>query len=100
MLYQIEVSDLAEAELRAIRVFDRRRIVDAIREQLQHVPGTATRNRKCLKSVIPRFEHVAPIWELRGGEFRVFYDVADVNQTVYVRAVRRKGQGQVTENIL
>jgi mRNA-degrading endonuclease RelE of RelBE toxin-antitoxin system len=43
---------------------------------------------------------VAPIWELRVGEHRVFYDVSPSESVVYVRAVRRKPRGSKTENIL
>ena len=41
-----------------------------------------------------------PIWELRVGDYRVFYDVAPAEQVVYVRAVRRKPAGKTTEDIL
>lgn len=43
---------------------------------------------------------VPPIWELRVGEFRVFYDVDEPSNMVYVRAVKRKLAGQRTEEIL
>ena len=48
---------------------------------------------------MPRFEQVPPIWELRVGSFRVFYDADDANQQVHIRAVRHKGQTQTTEDI-
>jgi mRNA-degrading endonuclease RelE of RelBE toxin-antitoxin system len=43
---------------------------------------------------------VAPIWELRVGDYRVFYDVSAAESVVYVRAVRRKRRGTKTEDIL
>jgi len=43
---------------------------------------------------------VVPIWELRVGEFRVFYDVDEEAQTVFVRAVRHKPPHKTTEEIL
>lgn len=73
--YEIEIADLAAEELKDIRLFDRRRVVDAIRNQLAHQPTVATTNRKRLQSAVPEFEHTPPIWELRVGEYRVFYDV-------------------------
>jgi mRNA-degrading endonuclease RelE of RelBE toxin-antitoxin system len=100
MPFQIEVTDLAETELSAIHVFDRRRIVDVVREQLTHQPTVETRNRKRLDAAAPAFDHVAPVWELRVGDYRVFYDVNAENETVYLRAVRLKQQGQTTEEII
>jgi mRNA-degrading endonuclease RelE of RelBE toxin-antitoxin system len=43
--------------------------------------------------------HRPLVWELRVGDVRVFYDVDAEAQEVNVRAVRRKGQGQTTEDI-
>ncbi len=43
---------------------------------------------------------VPPIWELRVGEFRIFYDVAEEERKVYVRAVRRKPPHKTTEETL
>ena len=41
-----------------------------------------------------------PIWELRVGEHRIFYDVNVEERTVYVRAVRRKAPHKTTKEIL
>jgi mRNA-degrading endonuclease RelE of RelBE toxin-antitoxin system len=100
MAFEIESTNPAAAELKAIRTFDRRRIVDEIYAQLEHQPATATKNRKCLAAAVPGFDHVPPVWELRVGEYRVFYDVDESAQTVNVRAIRRKEQGQTTEDII
>ena len=100
MPYKIEITDLVFDELRTIAVFHRRRIIEEINVQLTHQPTNATRNRKLLSAAVPAFEHAAPIWELRVGEFRVFYDVNEASGIVYIRAVRRKGQGQTTEDLL
>lgn len=62
MPYQIELSELAIRELKAIRAFDRRRIVDALKEQLAREPMEPRRMRKRLDAVSPSFEHVPPIW--------------------------------------
>lgn len=99
MAYQIELTELAVAELKAIRIFDRQRIVNELKRQLVHQPSVPTRNRKTLKAVSPGFEHVPPIWQLRVGDFRVFYDVDEGKQTVYVRAVRLKEAHQTTEDV-
>lgn len=100
MAYEIEITDFAESELKAIRPFDRRWIFDEIYKQLEHQPAVATRNRKRLDATCPDFEYVPPIWELRIGEYRVFYDVNEATNTVYIRAIRRKTRNQTTEDIL
>ena len=41
-----------------------------------------------------------PIWELRVGAYRVFYDVDEDLNVVYVRAVREKPPDKRTEDIL
>lgn len=99
MAHEIRFSGSAAEELRRFAVFERRRIVDEINNQLSHEPTVVTRNRKCLLGLTPGFEHRPPVWELRLGDIRVFYDVDEEAQEVHVRAIRRKGQGQTTEDI-
>ena len=100
MAYEIEITDLAVGELKDIRVFDRRRVLDAIRSQLTHQPTVATRNRKRLDAAAPGFEHVPPIWELRVGDYRVFYDAEESKRVVCVRAVRHKNHEQTTKDVI
>jgi mRNA-degrading endonuclease RelE of RelBE toxin-antitoxin system len=45
------------------------------------------------------FEYEPPLWELRVGEFRVFYDGKADSRTVYVRAVKQKPSGKTTREI-
>jgi mRNA-degrading endonuclease RelE of RelBE toxin-antitoxin system len=98
MAYEIVMHELAVEELETVRTFDRRRIVAEIRQQLTHEPALPSRNRKCLADLTPSFEHEPPIWELRVGNVRVFYDVNEAERRVHVRAVRRKDR-QTTEDI-
>ena len=100
MAFTVELTRRASNDLKPFRTFDQRRITDAIKEQLQHQPTEATKNRKCLEGVEPEFDYEPPLWELRCGEFRVFYDVDQEGQVVHVRAIRRKDQGQTTEDVL
>src|ERR1700678_1771843 len=100
MAYQIVVHELAVEELESRRAFDQRRILGDIREQLADQPDVPTRRRKCLIDLAPSFEHELPVWELRVGEFRVFYDVAAEENTVHIRGVRRKQTEQRTEDIV
>ena len=99
MPYEIRIHELAVAELAALRKYDQRRILDAIEEQLTQQPTLATRRRKCLIGLTPEFEHLQPVWELRVGAVRVFYDVDEGSQWVHVRAVRRKEPTERTKDI-
>jgi mRNA-degrading endonuclease RelE of RelBE toxin-antitoxin system len=100
MRYEIVVHELALEELESIRAFDQRRILAEIREQLADQPSVPTRRRKCLIDLTPSFEHELPVWELRVGAFRVFYDVTEEERIVHVRSVRRKQLQQRTEDIV
>ena len=99
MRFEVVVHELAESELAELRTFDRRLLLDAMESQLAHQPTQATRNRKRLDGLTPKFEHVPPVWELRVGVFRIFYDVDESIHVVNVRAVRRKWPHQTTEQI-
>jgi len=99
MPYEIQLHESASNEIESLRVFDQRLIMDAIEKHLSHQAVVPTRRRKRLDALIPQFEHVPPIWELRVGSFRVLYDVDEASRVVHVRAVRRKGPGQTTKDI-
>ena len=99
-VFEIRFAERVEEDLRNIRIYYRNQILDAIEEQLAHEPDTRTRNRKLLENLIPPWQTLAPIWELRVGEYRVFNDVLSNESVVYVRAVRRKPRGSKTEDIL
>ena len=99
MPYEILVHERAVEEIEALRSFEQRQVMDAIEEQLTHQPAVSTRRRKCLQGLTPAFEHVLPVWEIRVGTLRVFYDVDEAAVQVNVRAVRRKERGQTTEEV-
>lgn len=96
----VEFAESVADDLAELRAFDRRDILDRIEEQLAHQPTEETRNRNPLWGLEPPWEHVEPIWELRIGEYGVFYDVDEEAATVTVRAVRRRPPGKTTEAIL
>ena len=75
---------------------DLRKLLD----QLLREPTTPTKHRKLLVNLVPPWTAEPPVWELRVGEHRVFYDVAESERVVYVRAVRRKRPRETTEDIL
>lgn len=100
MSFSIQITDIAYDELRTIKSFYRRQIVDAIDEQLAHEPTTETKNRKILMGIRPDFEHEPPVWELRVGQYRVYYDINEEAKAVLVRAVRQKPPHKTTEQIV
>jgi mRNA-degrading endonuclease RelE of RelBE toxin-antitoxin system len=100
MSFEIIVHESAAREIEAFRAFDQRRIVHDMAEQLGDQPTLVTRRRKCLGTLVATFEHEPPIWQLRVGDFRIFYDVDDELQLVHIRAVRRKETDQTTGDVL
>ena len=67
----------------------------------QAAARTGPTNEACQTTpkLVPPFEHVPPIWQLRIGDHRAFYDVDDAKRVVLVRAVRRKPPQATTEEI-
>ena len=57
--FEIEIADLAAKELKGMRAFDRRRVVEEVERQLADQPTEVSKNRKRLDSAVPDFEHVA-----------------------------------------
>jgi mRNA-degrading endonuclease RelE of RelBE toxin-antitoxin system len=98
--FAVQIMPSALEELKAVKVFYRRQIAKAIDEQLHDQPTSATRHRKILAVTQASFAFEPPLWELRIGNFRVFYDVDEQNQIVYVRAVREKPPDATTEEVL
>jgi mRNA-degrading endonuclease RelE of RelBE toxin-antitoxin system len=99
-MYEIKFSSGVEDDLKKIKAYDLRKIFEEIEEQLKSEPLETTKNKKILKNLVPPFEAVLPIRELRVGEYRIFYDVDEQNEVVFVRAVRRKPPHKTTEEIL
>ena len=99
-VYQLRFARDVVADLKKLTAYHRRLILDAIEKQLSTEPTRPTRNRKVLVNLVPPWTAEPPIWELRVGEHRIFYDVSDAERIVYVRAIRRKPRGRTTEEIL
>jgi mRNA-degrading endonuclease RelE of RelBE toxin-antitoxin system len=99
-MFAIRFAEGDEEDLRKIRVFYRNQILDAIEEQLVHEPDIRTKNRKLLENLLPSSQRVTPVWELRVGEYRIFYDCSPARAAVSVLAIRRKRRGAKTEEIL
>jgi mRNA-degrading endonuclease RelE of RelBE toxin-antitoxin system len=99
-VYEIRFAAGVERDLRRLKAFVRGRILDAIEEQLPYQATIPSRHRKLLINLVPPWVADPPIWELRVGDHRVFYDVADKEGIVYIRAIRVKRAGETTEDIL
>jgi mRNA-degrading endonuclease RelE of RelBE toxin-antitoxin system len=99
-VYQIRFARDVEKDLKKLPAHHRARLLETIETQLLDAPTTPTRNRKLLVNLILPWTTEPPIWELRVGEYRVFYDVSETERMVYVRAVRKKPPGKTTEEIL
>ena len=99
-MYEIRFAAGLVHDLDALRSGERRLVLDGIQRRLRHEPTRPTKHVKRLRKLLPPFEHVPPIWQLRIGEHRVFYDVDEVEKVVSVRAVRRKPPHMTTEHIL
>ena len=99
-MYRIEFSRSAAEDLSALRAYNQAAVAQGILEQLSHEPTVTTRNRKMLEGQEVPFEAVPPVWELRVGAYRVFCDVNEQEQVVYVRAIREKPPHKTTEEIL
>ncbi|MBI2339065.1 MAG: type II toxin-antitoxin system RelE/ParE family toxin [Deltaproteobacteria bacterium] len=59
-----------------------------------------TKNRKCLRGLVAGFQFEEPLWELRIGEWRIFYDVDEEAKVIVVRVVRLKETGKTTKEIV
>ena len=99
-MYRIEFSFGVKDDLKKIRIHDRKIIIDKIEEKLRYEPSRQTKNQKILENLIPPFESIPPIREIKIREYRVFYDIDEEGKKVYVRAVRKKPPHQTTEDIL
>jgi mRNA-degrading endonuclease RelE of RelBE toxin-antitoxin system len=85
MSYEIEFAESFKAQLRHLPARSRSILLTTIKAQLLHDPLVETRNRKRLRP-----NPLAP-WELRVGDLRVFYEVAEEGaKRVYILAVGEK----------
>jgi mRNA-degrading endonuclease RelE of RelBE toxin-antitoxin system len=71
-----------------------------IKEQLIHEPTKQTKNKKPLPGLKPPWVSREPVWELRVGKFRVYYDVDEEQSLVAIKAIREKPPHLTTEDTL
>ena len=86
MAYDVRFAESVEGHLQVLTAGQRTRVFRAIEVQPTHEPLQETRNRKPLRP-----NPIAP-WELRVGQLRVFYDVAE-GPTPTVHCAGGWGQG-------
>lgn len=98
--FTLAFSEGVREDLERLRAYDRRILLEAIERHLTHAPHIETKKRKLLHHLVPPFEAIPPIWQLRVGIFRIFYDVNEGEHRVFVRAIRRKPRHLKTEDIL
>jgi mRNA-degrading endonuclease RelE of RelBE toxin-antitoxin system len=84
MSFAVELTTRARENLKALRKRDQQIVYDAVAVQLVDRPDQPTRNRKQLE------ENALAPWELRVGNFRVFFDVDAEAARVVVIAVGTK----------
>ena len=90
MDYRIEYSPEAEEHLRLLTARQQATVLDTVETQLGDQPKAETRNRKPMRP-----NPLAP-WELRIGDLRVYYDVAEKPQPlVSIRAIGVKERNRV-----
>jgi mRNA-degrading endonuclease RelE of RelBE toxin-antitoxin system len=88
-MFAIELTISAEDDLRYFRKHEQKTILDTLEKQLLWEPTKETKNRKQLDP-----NDIAK-WELRIGEYRVFYDVDETDFIVKIKAVGHKIHNQL-----
>ena len=96
-MFRIRFARGALDDLKRLRARDRVRVVAEIERCLSEHPQEPSRNRKELAGLVPPWDHVKAVWDMRVGDLRVFYDVDTGAREVIVRAVRRKGRSTTRE---
>jgi mRNA-degrading endonuclease RelE of RelBE toxin-antitoxin system len=83
-VFEIEFTASALEDLGCFKKAEQNLILDNIEASLQHEPLAETRHRKPLRP------NDLSAWELRVGNFRVFYDVNDEDKIVLIKAIGYK----------
>jgi mRNA-degrading endonuclease RelE of RelBE toxin-antitoxin system len=98
--FAIEFSVASKEDYEKLRAFERRRVLAEIEKKLSRGATTESANVKCLGFEPANFTYVLPLWELTIGAFRVFYEVDESENVVYIHAVRRKPPHKTTSQVL
>ncbi len=87
--FAINISDEAATQIGGLARYARRIVLDGIELHLRYRPTEETRRIKLLRP-----NDVAP-WELRLGDYRVLYEVVEVERLVNVLVVGEKRGNQL-----
>lgn len=99
-MYEIRLGPDAQEELRGLAIRVRTRITAAMRRELVHRPALDVKPRKRLRpDPDSGISAGRPVWQLRVGDHRVFYDVDVGAKVVMVQRVLHKGR-RTTREIL
>jgi mRNA-degrading endonuclease RelE of RelBE toxin-antitoxin system len=97
-VYEIRLGEDAQGDLRRMPVHVQRRIVATMRAELKHRPTSGQPPRKLLApDADSGIVTSAPVWQLRVGDYRVFYDVDEVRRVVTAQRIARKGRKTTRE---
>jgi mRNA-degrading endonuclease RelE of RelBE toxin-antitoxin system len=99
-MFEIRYAEGVADDLKELRAYDQRIVVDRIKEQLTHEPAMETRAKKIITGLRPSFQYEEPLWQLRVGQYRVYYDVDIKQRKVNVRAIRSKPPYLTTEEVI
>jgi len=99
-MYKIQFAKGVVKDLKKLPAFYKTQVLRSIEKQLSYEPLSSSKNRKMLVNLILPWNATPPIWELRIGEDRVFYDVSNEEKTVYIRAIQKKPRDKTTREIL
>ena len=88
-MLRIEFTPEAIDDVKTLRKYDQQHVLASVEVQLTNQPTVETRNRKQLRP------NQLAEWELRIGDFRVFYDVDSQAQIVKIVAVGYKLGGKL-----
>ncbi len=80
-MYTINISPVAEEDLKSLRKFERIEVLEGMKTRLRHEPTVKTRNRKRMEP------NELAEWELRIGKFRVFYNVDTAALVVQIETI-------------
>ena len=61
-MFVIRYAEGVANDLADVRAFERQQLLDQIDRQLSHEPTRKTRNKKILRGLTPRWEHLEPVW--------------------------------------
>src|SRR2546423_14392425 len=83
-MFEIKFTDQAIADLKLLKKAERRSIMSELEAKLIKEPAVETRNLKKLRP------NQLAEWELRIGDFRIFYDVDQDNSLIKIQTVGYK----------